>query len=151
MAPTADNVKYSAKLSDLSTRVASSSAIVASPATAAEVVVATITGIASDIPVMSGVFLTGGASYTIGTAGTSTHVRIRTGTTAGAGTIIADTGPLNAGVTQTALVSQDVQGFDTGASGGSVPAVTSYCLTVSVSGASAASTVTQVNLTAIIV
>ena len=146
----ADNIYRSGKQVDMGTRIVSSSAVVASPATGAEVVVCSITGITSDLPVVAGVFLTGGASYTIGTSGTSTRVRIRTGTTAGSGTVIADSNTLTGGIAATNLISQDLQGFDTTSTGGAAPATTSYCLTVQVSGAAAASTVTQTNLTAII-
>lgn len=146
-----DNISRSGKSVDLSPRVQSSSTVVGSPAGASETVVCQITGIPTDTPVMSGVFLSGGASFTVGTNGTAVRLRIRTGTTAGAGTVVSDTGALTGGVTAANLLSQDIQGFDTAASGGSSPGTASYCLTLTVTGGSAASTVTQTNLFALVV
>lgn len=145
-----DVISRNGKNVDLSSRVASSSTVVASPSAAAETVVCSITGITADVPVMSGVFLSGDASFTVGTSGTAVRLRIRTGTTAGAGTVISDTGALTGGVSAGNLLSQDIQGFDTAASGGTAPASTSYCLTLTVTGGAAASTVSQTNLTALI-
>ena len=145
-----ERINANVKTVDMSARVASSNTVVASPATAAEVVVAQITGISPDVPVVSGVFLSGDASLKVGTSGTAVQLRIRTGTTAGAGTVIADTGAITGGITAGNLISQDVQGFDTAATGGAAPGTTSYCLTVAVTAGAATSTVSQTNLTAII-
>lgn len=146
-----DTVTRSSKGLDLSIRAVSSSTVQASPATNAETVVCQITGLASDIPVMSGVFLSGVASLTVGTSGTAVTVRIRTGTTAGAGTVVATTGALTGGVAAGNLLSQDLQGFDTAVTGGGSPGTTSYCLTVQVTGGAAQSTVSQANLVAIVI
>ena len=145
-----ETVKSSGKTTDLSSRVVASSAIVGSPALAAETIVCQVTGIGVDVPVMSGVFLSGDVSFTVGTSGTAIRVRIRTGTVAGAGTVIADTGAITGGVSATNLLSQDVQGFDTAASGGAAPGTTSYHLSLQVTAGAAASTVSQTNLVAII-
>lgn len=139
-----------AKTIDFSSRVQSSSTVVASPALAAETVVCQVTGIPTDVPVVSGVFLSGDVSFTVGTSGTAIRVRIRTGTTAGAGTVVADTGAITGGVTAANLLSQDVQGFDTAVTGGAAPGTTSYCLTLQVTAGAAASTVSQTNLTALV-
>ena len=146
-----DNVKTGGKGVDLSPRVASSNTVVGSPATNAETVVCQVTGIPTDTPVMSGVFLSGCASLTVGTSGTAITVRIRTGTAAGAGTVVATSGALTGGISAGNLISQDIQGFDTAVSGGSSPGTASYCLTVQVTGGAATSTVSQTNLTALVI
>lgn len=136
---------------DQSPRFASSSTVVGSPATNGETVVCQITGLDGQLAAASGVFLSGVASFTVGTSGTAIRLRIRTGTAAGAGTVVADTGAITGGVSATNLLSQDLQGFDTGASAGAAIATTSYCLTLQVTGGVAISTVSQTNLVALIV
>ena len=135
---------------DFSARVAVSSTVVGSPSAAAETVVCQITTIPANLPVVSGVFLSGVLSFTVGTSGTAIRVRIRTGITAGAGTVIADSGALTGGVAAANLLSQDLQGFDTTVTGGNVPGTTSYCLTLQVTAGSAVSTVSQTNLLALV-
>ena len=135
---------------DLSSRVLSSSTVVGSPALAAETVVCSVTGIDGNLPVMAGVFLSGVVSFTVGTSGTAIRVRIRTGTTAGSGTVIADTGAVTGGVAAAGLISQDIQGFDTAATNGAPPGSTSYCLTLQVTAGAAASTVSATNLTLLV-
>jgi hypothetical protein len=136
---------------DLSSRFATSSTIVGSPSAASETVVCQITGLESDLGVVTGVFLSGVISFTVGTSGTAIRLRIRTGTTAGAGTVVADTGAITGGVSATNLLSQDLQGTDTAVSGGNTIGATSYCLTLTVTGGAAASTVSQANLVAFVV
>jgi len=135
---------------EIGRRVAASSSIVGSPATNAETVVCQITGIDAQLPVMTGVYLSGVVSFTVGTSGTAITVRIRTGTTAGAGTVVATSGALTGGVAAGNLLSQDLQGFDTTSIGGAAPGTTSYCLTLQVTGGAATSTVSQTNLTALV-
>lgn len=135
---------------DLSKRFGSSSTIVGSPATNAETVVCSITGLPSDCPVFTGVWLSGVVSFTVGTSGTAITVRIRTGTTAGSGTVVASSGAITGGVSATNLLSQDLQGTDTGTTGGNAIGSTSYCLTLQVTGGAATSTVSATNLIAII-
>jgi hypothetical protein len=142
---------YSANEMDLSPRFKSSSAIVGSPALALETIVCQITGLDGFTGAASGVFLSGVVSFTVGTSGTAVQVRIRTGTTVGAGTVVADTGALTGGVAAGNKLSQDLQGFDAAATGGTAIASTSYCLTVQVTAGAAASTVSQTNLIALIV
>lgn len=143
-------IRTSAQSLDLSSRVLSSSTVVASPALAAETVVCQITGIDGNLPVMAGVFISGVVSFTVGTSGTAIRVRIRTGTTAGSGTVVADTGAVNGGVSATNLLSQDIQGFDTAATNGVAPATTSYCLTLQVTAGATTSTVSATNLTVLV-
>src|SRR6516162_1415090 len=103
---------------DMLPRFYTSSTIVGSPALAAETLVAQITGIDGQLSVSVGVFLSAALSFTVGTSGTAIRVRIRQGTTAGAGTVIADTGALTGGVAAGNLLSQDIQNTDTNATGG---------------------------------
>lgn len=140
----------SANQLDLGPRVVSSSTIVGSPALAAETIVCQITGLDGQLSVSNGVFLSGVCSFTVGTSGTAIRLRIRQGTTVGAGTVVADTGALTGGVAAANLLSQDLQGFDTGAVGGAGLASTSYHLSLQVTAGAAASTVSQTNLVAII-
>jgi hypothetical protein len=142
---------YGAAEIDLSPRFKSSSTIVGSPALALETIVCQITGLDGFIGAASGVFLSGVVSFTVGTSGSAVTVRIRTGTTVGAGTVVATTGALTGGVTAANLLSQDLQGFDSAASGGTAIASTSYCLTLQVTAGAAASTVSQTNLIALII
>lgn len=135
---------------DKSPRFFTSSATVAQPATAAETVICQITGIDTQLPVATGVFLSGVVSMTIGTAGTAARVRIRTGTAAGAGTVIADTGNLTGGVSAANLISQDIQGTDTTSTVGAGIATAAYCLTLTVPNASATSAISGVNLAAFV-
>lgn len=134
---------------DLSSRFKSSSTVVGSPALAAETIVCQITGLDLTIPAATGVFLSGVASFTVGTSGTAIRLRIRQGTTAGAGTVVADTGAITGGVAQTNLLSQDLQGLDAAVAGAA--AVSSYHLSLQVTAGAAASTVTQTNLVLLIV
>lgn len=145
-----DNITRSGKQVDFSPRFATSNTVVGSPATNAETVVCSVTGIPTDTPVMSGVWITGDASLTVGTSGTAITLRIRTGTTAGAGTVIATSGALTGGISAGNLVSQDIQGTDTASTGGVAAASSSYCLTVQVTGGAATSTVSQTNLIALV-
>ena len=142
--------EYGAHIIDFGPRFFTSSTIVGSPAAATETIVCQITGIDSFLGVSKGVFLSGVISFTVGTSGTAVRVRIRQGTTAGAGTVVADSGALTGGVAAAALLSQDLQGVDTGVSGGTAVAVTSYHLSLQVTAGAAASTVSQTNLTALV-
>ena len=140
----------SANTLDLGPRFYSSSTIVGSPAAAAETLVAQITGIDGQLSVSVGVFLSAALSFTVGTSGTAIRVRIRQGTTAGAGTVVADTGALTGGVAAANLLSQDIQNFDASAVGGAGVASTSYHVSLQVTAGSAASTVSQANIIAFV-
>lgn len=135
---------------EIARRVVSNSSIVGSPSAATEVIVCQITGIDGNLPVIGGIWLSGSVSFTVGTSGAAIRVRIRQGTTAGSGTVVADTGAVTGGVSATNLISQDIQGFDTAATNGSVPASTSYHLSLQVTSGAAASTVSATNLVAIV-
>lgn len=140
----------SANTLDLGPRVISSSTVVGSPGAATEAVVCQIVGIDNQLSVSVGVFLSAVISFTVGTSGTAVRVRIRQGTTAGAGTVIADTGALTGGVAAGNLLSQDIQGFDTGVTGGGAVGAISYHVSLQVTGGAAASTVSATNIVALI-
>lgn len=137
-------IRYDAQGLDLSKRVQVYTTVDASPAAAAETVIATLTlaGFA-DTPIVSGISLSGWAAFTVGTSGTAVRLRIRQ--TSVAGTVKADTGALTGGIAAAALVAQDVEGFD------AAPAVGVYVLTLTVTAGSAASTVSALKLQATLV
>jgi len=151
VASTPQNISVGGKGVDLSPRAVSSSTVVGSPATNGATNVCQVTNIPADVAVQSGVFLSGCVSLTVGTSGTAVTVKIRQGTTAGSGTTVASTGAITGGISAGNLISQDIQGFDTGVSGGGAPGSTSYFLEVTITGGAATSTVSQTNLTAIVV
>jgi hypothetical protein len=137
-------IKYDSQNLDLSKRVQVTTAITGSPAAAAETIIATLvlTGFA-DSAIIGGVDLSGWASYTIGTNGTATTLRIRQ--TNVAGTVVATTGALTGGIAAAGLVAQDIEGFDAGAG------VATYVLTLQVTAGSAISTVSATKLRAVLV
>ena len=125
---------------DLSPRFLANNTIVASPATAAEVVVATLGPFTAPLASGSGVFIMAQVAIKIGTSGTSAQYRIRQGTTAGSGTVVFDSGATGAGITATAVLVENICAFDQSPT---FPGQ-SYCLTVTVGSASAASTASAV-------
>src|SRR5205085_9915285 len=129
---------------DLSRRVKHSEAVAGSPADATETIIATFT-IADSMPVMAGIQLFGFAAFTVGTSGTACNLRIRQ--TNAAGTIIAATGAVTAGIAATKLAEMNVAGFDTAA----VLPNQVYVLTLTVTNGAAASTVSAVQLLGLIV
>lgn len=137
-------IKLESTFVDLSQRFKRSVTVVASPADATETIIASVT-VADDLAVMQGVRLEGWAAFTVGTNGASARLRIRQ--TNVAGTAKADTGALTGGVAAAGLLAQDVIGFD---SAPSLPGQV-YVLTLTVGSASAASTVSAVYLSAIVV
>lgn len=129
---------------DLSARAAATTAVVGSPADNTETIIASLT-LDTDETILSGVMLRGFAAFTVGTSGTATTLRIRR--TNVSGTVVATTGALTAGVAAGKLAADVILGFDTGAaSTGQV-----YVLTLEVTGGAAESTVSAVELDALIV
>lgn len=129
---------------DLSKRFAVSGVVVASPALAAETIIASIT-MAGDVQIVAGVHVSGWAAFTIGTTGSAARLRLRQ--TNVAGTVVADTGALTGGVAAAGLLAQDVEGFDAAAAQtGQV-----YVLTLQVTAATAVSTVSSVFLRGLMV
>ena len=117
--------------------------VVASPALAAETTIAQIT-LPSTADANANVDLSGWAAFTVGTAGTAVRLRIRNGSLTG--TVVGDTGALTGGIAAGNLVAQDVEGFD---NPGEVAGLL-YVLTLQVTAATAASTVSAVKLRAIV-
>jgi hypothetical protein len=130
---------------DLSARFPVSTVVVASPAAAAETIIANVAlPQFGDIQVVSGVLLQGWASYTVGTSGTAVTFRIRQ--TNIAGTVVVTTGALSGSQHGAAILSaDDITGFDL------TPGVAVYCLTMQVTAGSAPSTVSAVALAATVV
>lgn len=130
---------------DDSARFLTSSTVVASPATNSETVIASITGIDLSIPIATGVGIFGWCAFTVGTSGASYTLRIRTGTTAGSGTVIVTSGAVTRGISAGVLCDEDIQGFDTTITAGG-PDVSSYCMTLTIGSGAATSTVSAVSL-----
>lgn len=123
--------------------IQSTVAVVASPALAAETIIAQLNGVTLDSPSRH-VDLSGWAAFTVGTTGTAVRLRIRQKDLTG--NVVADSGALTGGIAAAGLVAQDVEGQD---QPGDVAAFT-YVLTLQVTGGSAVSTVTATKLRAII-
>lgn len=137
-------IQYDSQRLDLSKRIQVYSTVDASPAAAAETVIATLTltGFA-DTAIISGAFLFGWAAYTVGTSGTAVRLRIRQ--TNVSGTVKADTGALTGSQHGAGILSaDDVNGFDTAPVG-------VYVLTMQVTAGAAASTVSALVLGAILI
>ena len=129
---------------DLTDRIRVYTTVDASPALAAETVIATLNiGNFADIAVQSGIRVSGWAAFTVGTSGTAVRFRIRQ--TNVSGTVVADTGALTGGIAAGNLAAQDVEGFDAGAG------VAAYALTMQVTAGAAASTVSKLVLQAVII
>jgi hypothetical protein len=129
---------------DLSPRFIRSAVVVASPAAAAETIIAQTPAI-GDVAVIQGVMVSGWAAFTVGTNGTAVRLRLRQ--TNVAGTVVADTGACTGGVAAAALLAQDVKGFDAAA----VAPAQVYVMTLQVTAASAASTVSAVLINGFII
>lgn len=127
---------------DLKPRVIRSATVAASPAAAAETTICTLT-VDRDLQVSLGILVIGFAAYTVGTSGTAVNLRIRQTDTAG--TVVKATGATSR--TAGNLASQSVLGFDT------APVLPNqvYVLTMTVTSGSAASTVSAVELVAIVI
>jgi hypothetical protein len=118
-------------------------AVVASPALAAETIIAQLTNVGTDGPTQA-VLLQGWAAFTVGTTGTAVRLRLRADSLTG--TLVADSGAVTGGIAAAALVQENVQGDD---APGDVDGKT-YVMTLQVTGGSAASTVSAVSLFALV-
>jgi hypothetical protein len=125
----------------LGDRVFRSATVVASPAAADETIIASVS-IPQDIAVGLGILVQGFAAYTVGTDGVSANFRIRR--TNVAGTIVKATGATTKVAAQ--LHTDSILGLDTG---GALPNQV-YVLTMIVASGSAESTVSAVELVAIV-
>jgi hypothetical protein len=132
-------IKQTLRDHDLTPRVYHTETVVASPAAAAETIIASVQ-VTDDVSFMAGVLVLGWAAFTVGTAGVSAQLRVRQ--TAVNGTLVV----AGAAVTETAanLDNGTVVGFDAAPAAGQV-----YKLTLTVASANAASTVSAVELVAI--
>lgn len=134
---------YAASRIDLSGRAVFTTTVAASPAAAAETIIATLPKSFGGVPMATGVYLFGWAAYTVGTSGTAVTFRIRQ--TDASGTVVSSSGALTRAATN--LAADDINGLDTApAAGGQV-----YVLTMQVTAGSAASTVSAVLLGALAV
>lgn len=129
---------------DLQPRVPVSTTVVASPSAATETIIAQIT-LTGDVAVLRSVIIRGFAAFTIGTSGANARLRIRQ--TNVSGTVVGDSGTLTGGIAAGNVVVENVVGVDASPSNtGQV-----YCLTLTVGSAAAASTVSAVELDALVV
>lgn len=138
-------IRTSSAVVDLSVRFPVTTAVVGSPALAAETIIASLAiPQFGDITVVSGILLQGWAAYTVGTSGTAVTFRIRQ--TNVAGTIVVSTGALTGSQHGAAILSaDDITGYDV------TPGVGVYCLTMQVTAGSAGSTVSAVSLAATVI
>lgn len=137
-----DAIRLASSALDLSQRVGETATVAASPALAAETVIATLT-LPTDEVVERGCILIGYAAYLVGAGGTTVTFRIRE--TNISGNIVGATGAMN--VTAADVRSTTLLGFDStvGAAG------TVYVLTMQVANGAAESTVSAAELVAFIV
>ena len=126
---------------DISARFVQSTTVVASPSAGTETVIGSLT-LPSGLSIVSGVLLLGWAAFTVGTSGVSANLKVRQ--TSVSGTTVAATGATT--VVATNLWETGVQGFDTGAADGQI-----YKLTLLIGSGAAASTVSALQLVAIII
>lgn len=135
-------IRNSIVFTDLSTRFQAYTTVDASPAAGTETVIATLTLAGfGDTSVVSGIRLRGWAAFTVGGSGVSANLRIRQSTVSG--TVIAATGATT--VTAANLVERSVFGVDV------APGVGVYVLTLTVGSGASASTVSALQLDAVIV
>ena len=134
-----------AQTADWSLRVVDTTTVQNSPiAAAAETIIATLA-----IPqfgttaIVQKVYLQGWAAFTVGASGTATTLRIRQ--TNGAGTVVTTTGALTGGIAAGNLVAQDVVGSD------ATPGVATYVLTLQVTSGAGNTTISAVQLLALVV
>jgi hypothetical protein len=141
-------LKSTAEGIDFGPRFVVSKAIVASPSGTAETVVAStpVFPAGYDATVVVGVLVIAQVAYTVAGSGTAVTYRVRTGVTAGAGTVVFTSGATTAGIAAAGLVIENLIGIDTapGSLGGQ-----QYSLTLAVTGGSGASTVSAVAITAL--
>lgn len=137
-----DPFQISGAVVDLAPRVFRDTSVDASPAAAAETVIATLS-MPTDLAVGLGVLVIGWCTLTVGTDGVSVLTRIRRDSVAG--TAIAASGATSA--TAATLVDRSIVGFDTS------PTFPNevYVMTLTVGSASAASTVSAVSLVGIVI
>lgn len=140
--PIAPPVRLSSVGLDLAPRVTRSATVVASPALAAETIIGTIT-LPTNLNANLGVILFGWAAFTVGASGSAVNLRIRK--TDVSGSVVKATGLCT--YTAADLGTLTVMGVDTSPT---VPGGV-YCLTMIVTAGAAESTVSAVELLALVV
>lgn len=135
-------IRFNSVAFDLATRFQSYNTVDASPAAGSEAVIATLTlADFGDIAVVSRIELVGWAAFTVGTSGISANLRVRQ--TNVSGTVVAATGALT--VSAGDLYAPYVSGFD------ATPGVGAYALTLTVGSGAAESTVSALELRAVVI
>lgn len=135
-------IKQSVIFTDLSGRFQSTQTVAASPALAAETIIATLNLAGfGDTAVTTGIWFDGWAAFTVGASGVSATLRVRQ--TNVSGTVVATTGALT--VTAANLVQISVQGLD------ATPGVGTYVLTLQIGSGAAASTVSALSLQGVVI
>lgn len=135
-------IQYDSAHLDLSARLAYSKTVAGSPALAAITSICTVT-VPGDIAVVTGIVLTGWCAFTAGTSAVSALLQLRKTDTSGA--VVASTGAVT--VVAASLYTMSVHGIDlTAALPGQV-----YVLALTMASGSAASTVSAVQITALVV
>lgn len=138
-------INVSAARVDLSYRVLDSTTVQNSPiAAAAETIICTVNlPNFGDTVIVSRAYLMGWAALTVGTSGTAVTLRIRQ--TNVSGTVVASTGALTGGIAAGNLIAQDVSGSD------ATPGVGTYVLTCQVTSGAGNTTISAVQLFAMMV
>lgn len=135
-------IRTSVIFTDLSARFQQYKTVDASPSAGSETIIATLTlANFGDIAVVSGIQLDGWAAFTVGTSGASANLKIRQ--TNVSGTTVAATGATT--VSAGNLYETSVKGFD------ATPGVGVYVLTLTIGSGAAASTVSALQLKAVLV
>lgn len=142
MANPADVVLYNSHSLDLSSRIVQTITVAGSPATNEEKVIATLL-LGTNSAIISGIQVFGWAAFTVGTSGVTATMRIRQASVTGA--VVVSSGATT--VVAASLIETGVQGFDTAAA---LPNQT-YVLTLQIGSGAAISTVSVLQLLAIIV
>lgn len=128
---------------DLSPRVVTTTAVAASPALAAETVIATIPAFSTLVPVVNGIIVSAWVAYTVGATGTAVQLRVRQTNIVGA--VVANSGALSRAAAS--VQADNVEGLDTAP----LAAGTPYVVTMTVAGATGASTVSALLAFALVV
>ena len=137
-------IRYDSQFLDLTKRFQVYTTVDASPSGATETVIATLNLVGfADTAIQSGIWVTGFARWT--DVATTTAIRLRIRQTDINGTVVADTGAVTAGVSSTSVMVQDVEGFDSGAG------AAKYALTITLTGAGGATTISALLLRAILI
>lgn len=128
---------------DMSARFVQSSVVVGSPATNAETIVCQIT-VPANATIVTGVQLWGWVAFIVGTSGTGATLKLRQTNTSGS---VINVGTGASTVAATNLIETGCQGLDTA---GTLPNQI-YVLTLQITGGAATSTVSAVQLVALVI